>query len=104
MGRVHIEKALLNVLGNWLVGSGWVAIMAAANVTREGRVDALQRGSHISNPVDQVTAGALFNLQMQAFTVYRESFSVENLETKSFDEWYADMESNNPQFLYWSKT
>ena len=52
----------------------------------------------------QVTAASLFNLQMQAFTVYRESFSAENLEAKSFDEWCADMESNHPQFLYWSKT
>ena len=25
---LHIEMALLNVLGNWLDGSGWVAIMA----------------------------------------------------------------------------
>ena len=27
MGGLHIEKALLNVLGNWLDGSGWVAVM-----------------------------------------------------------------------------
>ena len=48
MGGLHREMALLNVLGNWLDGSGWVAIMAASNVTTEGRADALQSGSHTS--------------------------------------------------------
>ena len=48
MGGLHIEKLLLNVLGNWLDGSGLVAVMAAANVTTERRADAIQSGSHIS--------------------------------------------------------
>ena len=106
MDGLHIEKALLKSLGNWLDGSGWVAVMAAANFTTEGRADALQSGSHISRTqwAHQVTAAALFNLQMQGFAVYRKSFSAENLEAKSFDEWCADMESNHPNFLYWSKT
>ena len=92
MGGLHIEKALLNVLGNWLDGSGWVAVITAANVTTEGRADALQSDSHISRTQwdHQVTAAALFNLQMQAINVYRESSSAENLEAKSFDKWYGE--------------
>ena len=73
MGGLHIEMALLNVLGNWLDGSGWVAIMATANVTTEGRADALQSGSHVSKAqwAHQVTAAALFHLQNQAYTAYK---------------------------------
>lgn len=41
LGRLHIEMALLSVMGNWLNGSGWVAIMATANDTTEGRAYAL---------------------------------------------------------------
>lgn len=33
MGGLHIEIALLNVLVDWLDGSGWISIMATANVT-----------------------------------------------------------------------
>ena len=51
----------MNVLGNWLDGSGWVAVMAAAMVTTEGKADALQSGSLISRTqwAHQVTAAAL---------------------------------------------
>ena len=34
-------------------------------------------------------SSSLIDLQMQAFAVYRERFSTENLEAKSFDEWCA---------------
>lgn len=106
MGGLHIEMALLSVLGNWLDVSGWVAIMATTTVTTEGRADALQSGSHISRAqwAHQVSAAALFCLQNEAFTAYKDASEVENLEVKSFDEWCADMETNHPQFFYWSKT
>jgi len=41
MGGLHIEMALLSAMGDWLNGSGWVAVMTTANVTTEGRADAL---------------------------------------------------------------
>ena len=106
MGGLHIEMVLLNVLGDWLDGSGWVAIMAAPNVTTEGRADALQSGSRISRAqwAHQVTAAALFCLQHQTFTAFKEGLEADNLEGKPFDEWCADMETSHPQFLYWSKT
>ena len=106
-GGPHVEMALLNVLGNWLDGSGWLAIMAASNVTREGKADALQSGSQTLTVhcTHQVTpAAALFCLQSQAFTAYTESLGSDSLEMKSFDEWCAAMESSYTQFFYWSKT
>ena len=97
--------ALLNVLGNWLDGSGWVAIMAASNATREGKADALQSGSHTSTAqcAHQVTtAAALFCLQSQAFTAYTKSLGSDSLEVKSFDgvqPWKVTTHN-----FYWSKT
>ena len=82
MGGLHKEMALLKVLGKCLEGSGWVAIMASANVTIVGRADALQSGSHTSRAqrAHQVTAAALFCLQHQAYTAYQESLQADDLE------------------------
>ncbi len=105
MGGLHIEMAILKVLGNWLDGSGWVAIMASTNVTTEGRADALQSGSHTSRSqwAHQVTAAALFLLQNEAFIAYKEEMASDHLDVKSFDEWCGDRETKHPLFLYWSK-
>ena len=76
MGGLHIEMEPLSVLRNWLDGSGWVAIMAASNVTTGGKADALQSGSHTSTAhcAHQVTAAAvLFCLQNQASTAYTKN-------------------------------
>ncbi len=35
LGGLHIEMATLSVMGDWLEGSGWTAILANANVTTE---------------------------------------------------------------------
>ena len=71
MGGLHIEIALLNVLGDWLEGSGWASIMASAWVTTEGRADALQSGLHTSraqwaHPVAAAAAAASSQQQQPA--------------------------------------
>ena len=33
MGGIHIQIALLNVLGHWWDGSGWLSLLTTANVT-----------------------------------------------------------------------
>ena len=35
MGNLHIEMAMLSVIGDQLDGSGWTYVMASANVTTE---------------------------------------------------------------------
>ena len=37
LGRLHVEMAMLNAIGNRLNGSGWAEITDIANVTTEGR-------------------------------------------------------------------
>ena len=64
IGGLHIEMAVLAVIGDWLKGSGWTSVMAAANVTTDGRADEL-RGSQVSTGewAPQVTGAALHILQ-----------------------------------------
>ena len=72
MGRLHIEMAMLNVLGDFLDGSGWVSVMTSANVTTEGRAFGLQKGSHTSRGqwAHLVTAAALFVLICRSYNAY----------------------------------
>jgi len=60
MGGLHIEMALLSVLGDWLEGSGWKVMLSNADVTTEGRADSLQRGSDTARAqwAHQVSAAA----------------------------------------------
>ncbi|KAJ8051168.1 hypothetical protein HOLleu_04633 [Holothuria leucospilota] len=48
MGGLHVEKALLKVIGDFLEGSGWTSVMTSAGVTTEGRAESLQKGTQTS--------------------------------------------------------
>ena len=39
MGPLHIEMSLMNAIGNWIQGSGWVEAFVQANITTAGRID-----------------------------------------------------------------
>ena len=84
MGGLHIEMALLSAMEDWLNGSGWV-VMTTANVTTEGRADALQKGSYTSRAqwAHQVTAAALYILQKR---VWGQSL-VANVSVSSPSDW-----------------
>ena len=103
MGGLHIEMAMLSVIGEWLDGSGWTYVMTAANVTTEGRTIGLQRGSHTSKGqwAHQVTAAALYQLLNKSYTEYRTNRSDE--EQLKFEERCKYMASTHPQFDYWQK-
>ena len=63
MGGLHIEMAVLKVIGDWLKMSGWAYLIFAANTTSEDRAESLVNGSNVSRChwAHQVTA-ALFTL------------------------------------------
>ena len=48
MGGLHIEMAMLKVIGIWLDGSGWSYVMTSANVKTEGRTTGFIKCAHIS--------------------------------------------------------
>ena len=87
LGGLHIEMSLLRLIRDWLDGSGWAEAITAANVTTEGRVDALLKGSHITRGqwAHQVSAAALYALQKCAHTAYKEVLTSE--DTLEFDGW-----------------
>lgn len=103
MGGLHIEIAILSVLGDWLEGSGWAWLMASVNVTTEGRTAGVEKGSHTSRGqwVHQVIAVALSILLQKSYDEYQASTPDE--DQLNFDEWCKEMSMNHPQFDYWQK-
>ena len=72
IGGLHIEMAILSVIGDWLSGSGWSFVMTAANVTTEGRMTGVQKGNSTSRGqwAHQVTASSLSILLTKAYNEY----------------------------------
>ena len=73
MGGLHIEMAMLKLIGDWLDGSRWTYVMTSANVTTEGCAVCLQKGSHTSRGqwAHQVTAAALFIILHRSYADYQ---------------------------------
>ena len=103
MGGLHIEMAMLKVIGDWLDGSGWTYVMTSANVTTEGCAAGLQKCSHTSTGqwAHQVTAAVLFILLHRSYDEYQKNKP--EGEQLHFDEWCYEMASEQPQFDYWFK-
>ena len=101
MGGLHIEMAMLKVIGDWLDGSGWACVMTSASVTTEGQALGLQKGSHTSRGqwAHQVTAAALFILLNRSYADYCTNTPAD--EQQHFEEWCKQMASDHPQFDYW---
>ena len=81
----------------------FTVVRVTATLTQKGEL-ILGLTYQESNGAHQVTAAALFCLQNQAFTAFKEGLEADNLEGNPFCEWCVDMETSHPQFLYWSKT
>ena len=62
-GGLHIEMALLKVLGDWLEGSGWTNALVQADIAGSGTANSFIHASHVTKTchAHQVTAA------MQAF-------------------------------------
>ena len=41
MGDLHIEMALMKCLGDWLEGSGWMALLSLAEIMMPGKADSM---------------------------------------------------------------
>ena len=89
---------MLSAKGDWLNGSGWAAVLATANVTTEGRADAIPKGSYTSRAhwAHQVTAAALYIFKNRAYAAYEEEHTTE--DTLTFEDWSQHMEIAHPQF------
>ena len=101
MGGLHIEMAVLRMLGHWLDGSGWVHCLVQANVATSGVADSFLHGNHVKRTryAHIVTAATLFICRHQSYIHYCEKLSNTAL---SFDEWCFSHEKSSSQFKYWN--
>ena len=95
MGGLHLEMASLKALGKWLSDSGWIDALVQAEVTMQGRAEAMLTASHVARTqyahqvgkngfflnflmkvfkrhtiILQVTAVVLHSLQQKAYECY----------------------------------
>lgn len=47
LGGLHIEMAILKVLGNWLEDSGWMEALVQANIASAGTAESFLKVSHV---------------------------------------------------------
>ncbi|CAG9823856.1 unnamed protein product [Phaedon cochleariae] len=103
MGGLHIEMAIMSMIGSWLTGSGWTDILVDAGVTSPGRAESLLSCSHVKRTryAHQVTVAALVILKGHAYKS-REMCSEE--PDLDFDKWCTYRTKESVQFLFWSIT
>ena len=58
LGGLHIEMAVLSMLGKWLEGSGWSSALVEAGIVTSGRAEVMLSASHVKRTryAHQVTA------------------------------------------------
>ena len=95
MGALHIEMAFLNTIGDWLEGSGWVEILAKAEVNTPGRAESFLSGSQVKRTryAHQVSCAALYLLLQEAFKRSESDLP--------FDTWLLQKSKESVQFKYW---
>ena len=103
LGGLHIEMAILNMLGKWLDGSGWSSALVEAGVATSGRAAALLSASHVkrSRYAHQVTVASLYTLQSNACNIYCKELPASE-EPLPFKVWCQTKSEQHPQFYYWT--
>ncbi|CAB4025239.1 hypothetical protein ROHU_037104 [Paramuricea clavata] len=92
MGAFHIEMAFLNTIGDWLEGSGWVEVLAKAEVNTPGRAESFLSGKQVkrSRYAHQMSCSALYLLVQDAYTRSETDLS--------FDTWLLKRSKESVQF------
>ena len=103
LGGLHIEMAILNMLGKWLDGSGWSSALVEAGVATSGRAAALLSASHVkrSRYAHQVTVASLYILQNSAYHSCCKELPASE-EPLPFEIWCQTKSKQHPQFYYWT--
>ena len=98
MGGLHIEMAILSMIGDWLQGSEWSELLVAAQIHSCGTADSILSASHVkrSRYAHQVSLAALHLLMKMAF-----SKEIEERSEMSYGEWVTYKREKSAQFTYW---
>ena len=107
LGGLHIEMAILSLIGTLLKESGWSEILADAGVTTPGRAEAMTGASDVkaARYAHQVTCAALHRLMKNSYEKDRDAKELktkENGESETFEEWKERRRNDNPLFFYWA--
>ena len=107
-GGLHIEMAMLKLLGDWLENRGWTNALVQADIASSGVADSFINTSHVTKTRHvgrhQVTAASLFALQ-QAFNEDYVSYHLDLGQPRlTFDEWFIQRPNTSVHFNYWHKT
>lgn len=103
LGGLHIEMAVMKVLGDWLEDSGWVNALVQAQVASPGRADSFLKGSHVTRTcrVHQVTASCLYILLCRSYAQY-SSVLPPSQEPMSLEDWAEEQSQQHPTFQFWN--
>lgn len=107
LGGLHLEMAILCLIGMLLKESGWSEILADAGVTTPGRAEAMTGASDVkaARYAHQVTMAALNRMMKEAYSKDKEANELksnENGEQESFEEWRERRWNDNPLFFFWA--
>ena len=71
MGTFHTEKNSLQLLGDWLSGSGWTDALIKAEINTPGVIESYLHVSHLKRTrySHEVTSVVLYGLLMDAFEI-----------------------------------
>ena len=105
LGGLHTEMATMNVLGDWLEGSGWVEALVQAKVASPGTADSFLKAAHVTRTrhVHQVTACCLHILMKKAYLQYAE-MKPDPGDVKTFEQWCDERSTESVQFYFWCTT
>ncbi|CAG2232479.1 unnamed protein product [Mytilus edulis] len=74
-GGLHIEKAALRTIGDWLENSGWTSALSQANIAPLGTADSCLRASNVSRTrhVHEVTTSVQYSLMQRSYWLCMEA-------------------------------
>ena len=96
-GGLHIEMALLRLLGRWFENSGWTSALTQSKVASPGTADSFIKTASVtrSRHAHQLTASSLYLLLCHAYNHY---CGLSENETLSFDDWCLEKMAFTPHF------
>lgn len=107
LGGLHIEMAVLEMIGDWLDKSGWVdsEALIQANIASSGTAESFLKVSHVTRTrwAHQITACSLYNILL--CKEYNNDMKITVTDQVVFmEEWCTRQQENVPQFFYWYTT
>ena len=107
-GGLHIEMAMLKLLGDWLEDSGWTNTLVQADIANSGTANSFIHARHVTKTrhAHQLTAASLYTLLQQAYSedCTPDDSNAMQPDSPPFEEWCIQRAKASVHFDYWLKT